>query len=275
MADTRRTALRTSARWLPAVVCLVASYAAAHAHIPLGDSSVYLLATIWSVLLPGVLVLRLCRGQADSLLAELAVGFVVGIMTQLAAWALFVSLGAGQWLALYPLPLVAAAALIPRWRTRLKLMPYARREPWWAVWSITASYVVSVGLLATRTFASNPLPPSRVRWYPDLYWHVAVAASARTSVPPAVPQVSGQTLKYHWFSHAHMAADSLVSHVDLLLVATRLWYLPVYAAIVALTYLLATRLTRTPKAGVVALALLLTNAGINPVRWVERRGPTP
>ncbi|MBO1755850.1 hypothetical protein [Allobranchiibius sp. CTAmp26] len=268
----RRTVVGASARWLPVVVCLLASYAAAHTHVPLAESSIYLVATIWSVLLPGVLVLRLCRGQAASLLEELAIGFVVGIMVQLLAWAAFVSLGAGQLLVLYPLPVVAAAALIPQWRARLRSTPYARREPWWGVWSLTAAYVVSVGLLATRTFATNPLPPSRVRWYPDLYWHVAVAASARTSVPPLVPQVSGQTLVYHWFSHAHMAADSLVSHVDVLVVASRLWYLPVYAAIVALTYLLATRLARTPKAGVVALVLLLTDAGINPVRWVSAQG---
>ncbi|NYJ75432.1 hypothetical protein [Allobranchiibius huperziae] len=268
----QRTAVGAAARWLPAVVCLVASYAAAHTHVPLGQSLIYLVATIWSVLMPGVLVLRLCRGQADSLLAELSVGFVVGIMVQLVAWAAFVSLGVGGWLALYPVPVVAAAALIPQWRARLRSTPYARREPWWAAWSLAASYVVAVGLLATRTFATNPLPPSRVRWYPDLYWHVAVAASARTSVPPAVPQVSGQTLKYHWFSHAHMAADSLVSHVDVLLVASRLWYLPVYAAILVLTYLLATRLARTPKAGIVALVLLLVNAGIDPLRWVNAFG---
>ena len=151
-------------------------------------------------------------------------------------------------------------------------MPYAVREPWWAAWSLAASYVVAMWLLATRTFATNPLPPSRVRWYPDLYWHVAVAASARTSVPPAVPQVSGQTLKYHWFSHAHMAADSLVSHVDVLLVAARLWYLPVYAVVLVLTYLLTTRLAHTPKAGVVAVLLLLVKVGINPVRWVGAEG---
>ncbi|UIJ36377.1 hypothetical protein [Allobranchiibius sp. GilTou73] len=271
-AAVRGTAVGASARWLPAAVCLVASYAAAHTHVPLGQSAIYLVATVWSVVVPGVLVLRLCRGQADSLLAELSVGFVVGIMVQLVAWAAFVSLGVGGWLALYPLPLVAAAALIPPWRARLRTAPYARREPWWAAWSLAASYVVAVGLLATRTFAANPLPPSRVRWYPDLYWHVAVAASARTSVPPAVPQVSGQTLKYHWFSHAHMAADSLVSHVDVLLVASRLWYLPVYAAILVLTYLLATRLARTPKAGVLALVLLVVNAGIDPLRWANAFG---
>ena len=261
-----------SARWLPGVVFLVASYVAVHTGVSAGQLLIYLVATVWSVLLPGVLVLRLCRGQAASLLEEAAFGFIVGITVQLLAWAAFVSLGAGQLLVLYPIPVLAAALLIPRWRGRLHSVRYARREPWWGIWSVTAAYVVSAGLLATRTFASNPLPPSRVRWYPDLYWHVAVAASARTSVPPKVPQVSGQTLKYHWFSHAHMAADSLVSHLDVLIVASRLWYLPVYAVTLVLTYLLASRLARTPKAGVVALVLVLTNAGINPVQWVGAQG---
>ena len=103
-AAVRRTAVGASVRWLPAAVCLVASYAAAHTHLPLGQWVIYLAATIWSVLVPGVLVLRLCRGQADSLLAELAVGFIVGIMVQLVAWAVFVHLGVGAWLALYRCP---------------------------------------------------------------------------------------------------------------------------------------------------------------------------
>ena len=232
----------------------------------------FLCGTLWSIQLPGVLVLRLCRGQGKSLLEEMSVGFVVGLAIQLLAWALFVALGIGFLLALYPLLVVAAALLIPRWRAHLRSTPYPERHPWWACWSLAAAFVWSVFFLANRTFAVNPLPPATARWYPDLYWHVAVAASARTSVPPLVPQVSGETLKYHWFSHAHMAADSLVSGVDVLVVASRLWYVPMYAAILCLTYLLATRLAGTAKAGLVAVVLLLANASINPIRWISAQG---
>lgn len=253
-----------------AVICAIAIV------LPQGVSLLqaitFLCATLWSVQLPGVLVLRLCRGQGRSLLEEMAFAFVVGLTIQLLGWALFVVLGIGSLLVLYPLLVVAAALLTPPWRARLRSSPYTERHPWWACWSLAVAFVWSVLYLANRTFAVNPLPPARVRWYPDLYWHVSVAASARTSVPPLVPQVSGETLKYHWFSHAHMAADSLVSGVDVLVVASRLWYIPSYAVIVCLTYLLASRLAGTPKAGLVAVVLILANASINPIRWISPQG---
>ncbi|XAS77723.1 hypothetical protein V3G39_06690 [Dermatophilaceae bacterium Sec6.4] len=263
-------------QWAPALVALLTTIVIVLPHgINLGVILIYALATIWGVLIPGTILTRLCRGQARSILEEISVGFVVGMMTQLIAWGAFVALGIGAFLVVYPLPLIAVAVAVPRWRAQLRSTVYEERQPWWASWSVAAAYVVAIWLLASRMFASYPLPPATARWYPDLYWHVAVAASARTSVPPLVPQVSGQELKYHWFSNAHMAADSLISGVDILHVASRLWYLPVYAAIIALTYLLATRLAGSPKAGLTALVLLLTNAAINPVRWIAPLGTDP
>lgn len=260
----------------PALVAFVATIALVLPYgVNLGQISVYVLATIWGVLIPGLIVHRLCRGQARSLLEELAVGFIVGLMVQLASWALFVALDIGAFLALYPIPLLAVVLGVPRWRARLASEAYQERQPWWASWSLAAAYVASIALLARRMFALNPLPPQQTRWYPDLYWHMAVAASARTSVPPLVPQVSGQTLKYHWFSNAHMAADSLISGVDVLIVGSRLWYLPVYASILALTYLLARRLSGSAVAGLIALVLVLTQASINPLRWVGAEGADP
>ncbi len=252
-------------------MALAASLAAALAGgVPLGSTLLYVVGVAWGVLLPGLIVVRLCRGTAVGLLEDLTSGFLTGIAVQLIAWAAFVRSGIGGLLPAYPLIVVVPALVLPGPRGRLLRWPAGsddRAQPWWGAWSLTAGYGLALVLLVSRTFAVNPLPPSRVRWYPDLYWHVAVAAQARTSVPPNVPQVSGQTLKYHWFSHAHMAADSLGSGVDVLLVASRLWYLPVYAAILALSYLLATRLAGTATAGVVTVVLLLVSAGLTPLGW--------
>ncbi len=260
-------------RWAPITVAVICAIAIV---LPQGvgllQAIAFAFGTLWSVQLPGVLLLRLCRGQGRSLLEEMSFGFVVGLTIQLLGWALFVALGLGFLLALYPLLVVAAAVLIPTWRATLRSTPYPEQHPSWALWSLATAFVWSVFFLANRTFAVNPLPPATVRWYPDLYWHVAVAASARTSVPPLVPQVAGETLKYHWFSHAHMAADSLISGVDVLVVASRLWYIPAYAVILCLTYLLASRLAGTAKAGLIAVVLLLANASINPIRWISAQG---
>lgn len=77
---------------------------------------------------------------------------------------------------------------------------------------------------------------------------------------------------YHWFANAHIAADALVSGVDVLVVGARLWYLPVYAAIIVLTYLLAARLAAAPWAGVLAVALVVVPSALAPVRWIAAVG---
>ncbi len=227
----------------------------------------YTFTVLWSVLLPGGVVLRWCRPPGCTFFEDLCVAFVVGLVTQLIAWAIFVGVGVGSWLIVYPAVLVAGGLLVPRLRERLCAVAYQHRTPAYAAWAMTAAYTFAIITLGLRFFAAAPLPPGRARWYQDLYWHLAISAEARHSAPPQVPQVSGQELKYHWFSNAHMAADSLVGHLGILAVTVRLWYLPIYAGIIGLTYMVATRLSRSPKAGVLAVVLLISAASLNPLAW--------
>ena len=259
----------TARRGLPAIVALVAAVVVALAYdVQVGQIARFGFATLWSVLLPGYLVLRWCRPRGRTLFEDVCVAFIVGIMVQLVAWAVLVGAGFGAGLILYPAVLLAVGILVPALRRRLHVPPYTERVPGPAAWVMTAAYAFMVTMLGLRTFSLAPLPPGSAHWYQDLYWHLAISAEARHSVPPQVPQVAGQTLKYHWFSNAHMAADSLVGHLSVMVVTMRLWYLPVIAVTVAMTYLLATRMARTPKAGVVAVALLVIGASFNPVHWL-------
>ncbi|MBO1765713.1 hypothetical protein [Allobranchiibius sp. GilTou38] len=222
----------------------------------------------WSILLPGVLLLRLLLPRRRALPQEFATGFVVGLGAQLLAWGSFVATGVGGWLILYPLPLLAAVALVPRLRARLRGPAYAERMPTGAAWALCAAYLLALLRLWATVLRHTPLPPSTGRWYPDLYWHLSISAEAMHHAPPQVPQVSGQPLLYHWFANAQMAADALVARVDVLEVAARLWYLPVYAATLLLTYLLTARLARSPRAGLLAVALLVVPSALTPVTWV-------
>ena len=236
------------------------------------DLLAFTAATLWSVLLPGHLVLRWCRPRARSLVEDLSVSFVVGLAVQLLAWGVFVGAGIGSWLIVYPLIPVAAALTITKLRVRPRLPAYPDRTPVAAAWAMTIGYVVAVLTLALGTFSGTPLPPERGRWFRDLYWHLAISAQARTNAPPQVPQVSGQELKYHWFANAHMAADSLVGHLDVLVVAARLWYLPMYAVIIALSYVFTTRLARSSSAGVLTVALLSASSAFLPLHWFKGVG---
>ena len=254
----------------PGVVALVASCLVALRYgVSSTDVARYLLACAWSILLPGALVHRALRGRQRDLLSEVTWAFTVGLVIQLAAWAVFVGLGIGGWLAAYPLIVLAVFAVVPALRGHLRPGRYDGRTPLPIGWGLSAAYVVSIGLLGQGVFRVTPLPPSNRLWYQDLYWHAAISADARHSVPPVVPQLGDQTLKYHWFSNAHMAADSLVSGVDVLTVTARLWYLPIYAALTATTYLLAAHLTRRAWAGLLAAVMILVPPGFLLVQWVQ------
>ena len=261
--------VRTPLGLAPGVVAVAVSwFLAVRYGVSSTDVVRYLLAGVWSILLPGALVHRALRGRSPDLLSETTWAFTVGLVVQLAAWAVFVGLGVGGWLAAYPLLVLVVFAVVPGLRRHLRPGRYDGRTPLPVGWGLTATYVASIGLLAHGMFAHSPLPPSSRLWYQDLYWHAAISADARHSFPPMVPQLGDQTLKYHWFSNAHMAADSLVSGVDVLTVTARLWYLPIYAALTATTYLLAAHLTRRAWAGLLAAVLILVPPGFLLVQWV-------
>ncbi|MBO1755635.1 hypothetical protein [Allobranchiibius sp. CTAmp26] len=260
---------RTAYRLLPALVAAaVASGVALHYGVSVALLAQYTATILWSVLLPGFLVLRWCRPRGRALFDDLCVAFVVGLVVQLIAWGVFVRAGAGGWLVAFPLLLIVPGVAVPALRRRLRTEPYLDHPPVWAAWTITGAYAYVLVMLGRYTFARIPLPPGRTRWYQDIYWHAAITAEARHSAPPQVPQVSGQRFDYHWFANAHMAADSLIGHVGVLVVTTRLWYLPLYAVVLGLTYVLATRIARTPAAGVLAVALLASSSVLTPLRWL-------
>lgn len=266
----------TARRLLPGLVAFVIAAAVAmHYGVQLSDLARFTFASLWSVLLPGYLVLRWCRPQGRTLFEDVCVAFVVGLAVQLVAWALFVGAGAGSWLIVFPAVLLVIGLAVPRLRERLRVDPYVSRTPEWATWAMAVGFGYEVLVLGLGTFATTPVPPGRRRWFQDLYWHLAISAEARHSAPPQVPQVSGQELDYHWFSNAHMAADSLVGHLGVLVVTVRLWYLPVYAVTIGLTYVVTSRLSRSSKAGALSVLLLVSAASFNPVHWLSGTAVDP
>lgn len=231
----------------------------------------YAAALAWTVLLPGFVLVRLTRPGA-TLLADACWAFVAGLPLQLLVWLVGVRTGL-PWL-LTAAPLLALATLAsPRLRARLRPGPYRRTAPA-GVLALTAASTVVLMRNVVPYFAKTPLAPTKTAWYQDLYWHASITSGLTRSVPPQVQQVDGQRLDYHWFSNAHMAAASIVSHQDVLLVLSRLWIGPVLLAALGCTYLLGARLGRST-AGVIALAVLTTGAALPITSWVPLPGADP
>src|SRR5688572_29839774 len=141
--ETRESAPAASrpARWAPALVALIGVVAltALMGGVSALDLLRYLTYLGWGLLVPGVLVYRLLRRQPHTLVEDLALGTVVGLCLEIAAWWLFTALGVQRWLILWPLLVVVPVLVLRRdiLRPAFKPVPVA----WsWTVAAVTLLY---------------------------------------------------------------------------------------------------------------------------------------
>lgn len=206
---------------------------------------------VLGLLLPGTLVHRLLRGVQPSWVADLALGAATGLVLELIAWAAFTSVHLQR--ALWAWPLLTLPLLLSRTaRGRLLGRP---TQSWgqWPVIAVSAACALMVLLTYGGYLARYPLPPSGAFYYPDLLWHLGLVHEATRSVPLLTPQSTADgVLRYHWFSDAHIAADSLMTGTDAAVVLLRLWIVPVLVLVVLLTAVLAQRMSGRPWVGALA-----------------------
>ncbi|SBT45528.1 hypothetical protein [Micromonospora auratinigra] len=248
------------ARWAPAV----AGYALVAAVLLVAGTPVAALArwtgyALLAVLLPGTLVFRALRRRAYTLVEDLAMGAAVGLVLELAAWAVCTALGGPGWLRLWPLAVLVPFLAVPRLR-RHWWVRYPTTAPTGWAWSLTGVVAGFTLYLYGSFLAVNPVLPTDEgqAQYIDLAFQLSLAGEATHRVPPEVPQAAGEPLHYHWFGFAHLAATSLISGVDLPTVFFRLAVPALCALAAVLVAVVGWRITGRPYAGVVAAALLFT-----------------
>lgn len=212
-----------------------------------------------AVLLPGTLVYRALRSRPHTLVEDLAVGAAVGLVLELAGWAVCTGLGVPGWTWLWPLAVVVPFLAVPRLRRHWRVTGYTPVPAGWA-WSLTAVVAGFTGYLAESFLRPNPVLPAGEgqAQYIDLAFQLSLAGAATHQVPPQVPQVAGEPLHYHWFGFAHLAAASLVSGVDLTTVFFRLAVPALCALAAVLVAVVGWRVTGRAYPGVGAAALMFT-----------------
>ncbi|SCL22730.1 hypothetical protein [Micromonospora inyonensis] len=211
------------------------------------------------VLLPGTLVYRALRARPHTLVEDLAVGAAVGLVLELAAWAVCTALGVPHLLRLWPLVVVAPFLAVPRLRRHWRVTGHTPVPTGWA-WSLTAVVAGFTWYLAESFLRPNPVLPTREgqAQYIDLAFQLSLAGAATHQVPPEVPQVAGEPLHYHWFGFAHLASASLVSGVDLPTVFFRLAVPALCALAAVLVAVVGWRVSGRAYVGVGAAALMFT-----------------
>lgn len=240
--------------------------------VPVGQGLLYLAAFAWTVVVPGVLVHRALRGRPKQLIADLALGAGVGLVLQLAAWALLTLTHLQRWTLAWPAVVVVVFLLVPQLRESFACPRYPRVLHPAAGWLALAAFALALTAYAWRVMATSALPPGPMNWYQDNFWHLAAAAELMRSLPPEVPQVAGVPFNYHWFADAHMASMASATGIDLPSVAVRLWAPPVLGVGVALCLAAAIRLTGRAWPGAVAAWLVAVSPAIPFSSWFSLPG---
>jgi hypothetical protein len=178
-----------------------------------------------AVVLPGTLVFRAVFGSRGNWPEDLGLGAATGLLVQLVGWALAAATGLQHllpgWPVLVVLPFLLTPALRRHWRIR-------SAEPLPLGWSWAMAVVLGLVVLwGYVVFRGIPLPPATVELYPDLYYHLALVHEMTRSMPFQVPQLAGETLKYHYLSDADIATASMITGISPVTVFLRLWLLPV------------------------------------------------
>jgi hypothetical protein len=245
-------------RWLP----LVTSIVGAGVFLVMSGTSVwdilrYLAYALFAVILPGTITFRLLRRSPHTLVEDVAMGAAVGLVLELAAWAVFSVLGWQEWVWLWPVAYLLPLLAFRRVRAAALSNVYPTRTPLAWSWSLAGVVIFFAGYLYGVFYAENPIVPDSKNTvqFLDLAYQLSLAGEAKHHIPPDLPQVAGEPLYYHWFSFAHLAMGSLVGHIDLPVLTMRLMVLGICALTAVLVAVAGWRLTGRSWAGIVAAVL--------------------
>ncbi len=252
-------------RWAPlAMTVAVVTALQLRSGTPVTDLARFFEYAVGAVLLPGILVFRSLRRTPHTLVEDLAFGAAVGLCLEVGAWSAYSALDLRGWLWTWPAAIVAAFLLVPQLRRHWWVRGYTPVPPGWA-WTVAAVVSSFTAYLSVVFIDRNPILPGSefTRQYLDLPYQLSLAGEATHRFPPALPQVAGEALPYHWFGYAHMAATSMIAHIDLPVVALRLAIPALCAAAIVLTGVVGWRISGRPAVGAVAAVLFFAIGEVN------------
>lgn len=249
-------------RFLPAAAAylLLVSLLLASDTTP-SDVARYTFYVLWGVMLPGTLVFRALRRRPHTLIEDLAFGTVLGLVLELAAWAVLVGVGAQALALAWPLAVVIPFAAVPKLRRHWRPRGYTSPSLGWS-WSVSGTVMLSSVYFHQVFLSLYPVLPDKEdsRLFNDMPYLLSLAANAKHNMPLTFPQAAGEPLHYHWFTFAHMAMTDLVGHIDLAVVESRLM-VPALAALgMVIAAVVAQRLIGRVWAGPLAALLVFAVA---------------
>ncbi|WP_328327116.1 hypothetical protein OHA70_00125 [Kribbella sp. NBC_00382] len=237
---------------LPYVVAVLALISL---DVPVGPIAKYTLYFALAVALPGILILRALWRSTGNWAEDFGLGSAVGATYQLAGWAIFTALGWQRVLVIWPALALVAFAAVPRLRKYWRIHDPKPLPLLWT-WGMVIASTVLLGGAVLGAMKYHPAPPDGTSYYQDLLYHLSMLNELTRSVPPQLPQVSGESLEYHWFANADMAAAVDITKLSPIIVLYRLWLLPQLLVALLVCATLARTVSRAWWTGVLAALAL-------------------
>ncbi|MBM3666649.1 MAG: hypothetical protein FJW90_04075 [Actinobacteria bacterium] len=235
------------------------------------------------VLGPGWLAFRALSPGTRGLGWQLALGWPLGLVLEILAFALTAALDLREAFVLYPILAGALAGLA--WRRRRAgagERPAGRPTlgPRQAL-ALAGLCLFVFAYIGIAYFGRSPLPGSvpAAFYYPDISFNLVLASEALHHWPIAEAKVVGGTYGYHYFVNIHMAAASQVTGIELPTIIFRLYLLPLIALLVLQLGLVGGAIARLAWAGPVTAALFVLVGEIDlsviDIRPFQGVGPIP
>jgi hypothetical protein len=242
--------------WIPAALTVVAvAIALLTNNITVNEVVRFAAYCLFGLVLPGLVLWRLLvPTDRSTLLADAVFGASLALAVELFVYAACAHVDhpgvAWVW------PVVAfALAFVPRWRNRVWRRSEA--QPLWWSWGTGGLLVMALLVLREVAWSVAPLTANALRSpYVDIPYHLSLVTGLSKHVKTDLPFVEGEPLYYHWFDHAHLAAERHATGIDPIVLLNRLDMVVIVAIVLLGSAMLAQRVARSPLAGLVALGVL-------------------
>ncbi|MCO5998411.1 hypothetical protein [Actinoallomurus rhizosphaericola] len=278
--QVRRARSRLSVRealssgWPPAGSVLALTVAVLHHYgVDHRQTAVFGVFSVLAVTLPGTLLVRALRGGARHLAEDAAAGTALGHAITVLGYLPERWAGLPLLVPAWPIATIIAFVAIPALRPYWRGAGRAGRVPAAFSWGLAAFVALAVMASGTSFFRDHRLAwPGYAAPYIDMPFHLGLLGELKHHVPPASPFVLGEPLHYHWFVYADMAATSWATGIEPEVLLYRLYLLPVLAASIVLTAMIARRLTGGWWPGLAALGLAVFARCPSPCPWAPGLG---
>jgi hypothetical protein len=211
------------------------------------------------VALPGVATLWALRGRPRGFLESVGLGMPLGYALEILAFSATAAAGVRVLFLVYPVVVVALAALLV-WRRRRPAGPIPPTVPMSGrvMWISAAALSAGLIYLALMFIPQSPLPSGRmsVAYSPDFVYQMSKTAEVLYHWPPTNPGLSGVPLPYEWFLFFHMAAVSQVTHLGIPTIALRLDYVPLIVTVGCQLLMIGRAFAGTATTGAIALVVV-------------------